>query len=351
MESNFRRKMLRRRIIFFTAVLVILAAVLFFNRSSVRGWYDQIAGRDYVGSGEGKVSFEISKGETGDQIARALVAEGIVKNFNIVYREMIARDAQYFPGTYSLRLKMSAASALDAIANPSNLQVTTVTIQEGLRIGQVLDKLATATGIPRASFDAASTQLGNFGLPSDAVSLEGYLFPATYSFAAKSDAAAILQTMVDRAFEELDRYGVDKADSNRVLTLASIIQKEARKTADFYKVSRVFTNRLDIKMPLQSDATVSYGSGGTTVTTTDAERAAQNGYNTYVHSGLPIGPISTPGSLAIDAALHPVAGKWLFFCAINLKTGETVFSVTGAEHAAAVAQFRAWMAANPGWNG
>lgn len=343
--------MLRRRIIFFTTIVVILGALLFFNRGSVRGWYDQIAGRDYVGGGESKVSFEIAKGETGDQIAKALVAEGIVKSFDIVYREMIARDDKYFPGTYSLRLKMSADSALDALSNPSNLQVTTVTIQEGLRIGQVLDKLATATGIPRASFDAAAKQLSKFGLPTEAVSLEGYLFPATYSFAAKSDATSILQNMVDRCFEELDRYGIAKSDANRVLTLASIIQKEARKTSDFYKVSRVFTNRLDIKMPLQSDATVSYGSGGTTVTTTDVERADPNGYNTYVQPGLPIGPISAPGSLAIDAALHPVDGKWIFFCAINLKTGETVFSVTGAEHAAAVAQFRAWMAANPGWNG
>jgi UPF0755 protein len=144
---------------------------------------------------------------------------------------------------------------------------------------------------------------------------------------------------------------VANADRHKVLTLASIIQKEAAIAEDFYKVSRVFTNRLDIGMHLQSDATVSYGTGGTTVTTTDAERSDPNGYNTYRYPGLPIGPISAPGSRAIDAALNPSKGSWLYFCAVNLKTGETVFSTTYAEHQIAVAQWQAWMRANPGWNG
>jgi UPF0755 protein len=350
-QTDQKRKFMKRRIWVALILVLVLVSILFLNRSSLRGLYDQIAGRDYAGSGHGQVAFEISKGETGEEIATALVKQDVVKSFDIVYREMISRGASFYPGVYSLRQQMSAWAALDALANPSNLQVTNVTVQEGLRIGQVLKKLAAASGIPITSFEAASKRLETFGLPSDAPSLEGYLFPATYSFAANSSAEEILGEMVDRCFEELDRYGVSKDHSLTVLTLASIIQKEARKTDDFYKVSRVFTNRLAIDMPLQSDATVSYGSGGTTVTTTDAERADRNGYNTYVHRGLPIGPISAPGSLAIDAALHPVDGKWIFFCAVNLKTGETVFSVTGAEHSAAVAKFRAWMAEHPGWNG
>ncbi|MEN9749066.1 MAG: hypothetical protein RL149_144, partial [Actinomycetota bacterium] len=142
---------------------------------------------------------------------------------------------------------------------------------------------------------------------------------------------------------------VSSADSHRVLTLAALIQKEARLEHDFYKVSRVFLNRLDAGMHLQSDATVSYGVDGTTVSTSAADRANSNGYNTYLHPGLPIGPISAPGSVAIDAALHPAVGKWLYFCAINLKTGETVFSNTYAEHQVAVRQWQAWMRENPGY--
>jgi len=116
-----------------------------------------------------------------------------------------------------------------------------------------------------------------------------------------------------------------------------------------HKIARVFQNRLDQGMRLQSDATVAYGTGHTDrVTTTDAERAdAGNPYNTYAHDGLPVGPIGLPGDAAIDSALYPTAGPWLYFVAVNLKTGETVFSTTVAEHNAAVKQWQAWCRASP----
>jgi UPF0755 protein len=103
-------------------------------------------------------------------------------------------------------------------------------------------------------------------------------------------------------------------------------------------------------MPLQSDATVSYGVRGSTVATSDADRADPNLYNTYKYPGLPVGPIAAPGSLAIDAAVNPVAGKWLYFVTVNLKTGETVFTETYAEHLVAVKQWLAWMRENPGYD-
>jgi UPF0755 protein len=102
-------------------------------------------------------------------------------------------------------------------------------------------------------------------------------------------------------------------------------------------------------MHLQSDATVSYGVGGNTVSTSKADRSNPNGYNTYLYPGLPIGPISAPGSVAIDAALNPADGKWFYFCTINLETGETVFSETYAQHQVAVEQWLAWMRENPGY--
>jgi len=115
----------------------------------------------------------------------------------------------------------------------------------------------------------------------------------------------------------------------------------------------VFQNRLDPALwdsgLLQSDATVAYGTGKThLVTTTDAERAdSQNVYNTYVHPGMVAGPISNPGDLAIDAALHPADGPWLFFVTINLDTGETAFSSTVEEHDAAVIVWQNWMREHP----
>jgi UPF0755 protein len=149
--------------------------------------------------------------------------------------------------------------------------------------------------------------------------------------------------------QELQHYGVSVGDAHKVLTLAALIQAEARLEPDFYKVSRVFLNRLEKGMHLQSDATVSYGVNGKTVSTSAADRGNPNGYNTYLHEGLPIGPISAPGSVAIDAALHPADGKWLYFCAINLKTGETEFNETYAQHAVSVKKWRQWMLENPGY--
>ena len=345
-------KYLRRRVaVVVVLVLVIGAAVAYFNRAQLRGVYDQVLGRDFVGPGTGSVLLVINSGESGVGVAADLAKLGVVKHSDVVYRLIVGEGTVFYPGTYQLKKGMSSQQALDAIKDPMNLQVDRVTIKEGLRIGTVLKQLAAATGMPLAKFQTAAADLAGIGVPSSEPSAEGYLFPATYSFDPGLTAHQILKQMVDRCYEELDKYGVAVADRHRVLTLASIIQKEARQTGDFYKVSRVFTNRLKIGMNLQSDATVSYGSGGTTVTTTAAERAAANGYNTYLHPGLPVGPISGPGGLAIDAALHPADGTWLYFVAVNLKTGETVFSTTLAEHQAAVAQWQAWMRANPGWNG
>jgi UPF0755 protein len=127
--------------------------------------------------------------------------------------------------------------------------------------------------------------------------------------------------------------------------MAALIQREAGpNTDDFYKISRVFQNRIDNGWNLESDATVHYGTGDFgTVWTTDAERAdASNPYNTYANPGLPIGPIGAPGELAIDAALYPADGPWFFFVTVNLATGETVFSESVDEHEAAVEILRAW---------
>jgi UPF0755 protein len=114
-------------------------------------------------------------------------------------------------------------------------------------------------------------------------------------------------------------------------------------------MARTFLNRVEVGMHLQSDATVSYGVNSKTVSTTAAQRANDNPWNTYKYPGLPAGPISAPGTAAIKAALEPTPGDWLFFCTVNLETGETEFNETYAGHEVSVAKWQAWMRANPGW--
>ena len=343
-------KFSRRRIALLLALILLVGGGLAYaNRSAIRSGFDQIVGNDYAGDGYSSVLVDINPGDTGETIAKSLVEMGVVKNFTTTYKLILQRNPKFYPGTYKLRLHMSSESALRQLLDPNSLASNRILIKEGLRANVILDILAAKTGIARSEFSAAAKNRAAIGLPADAVSIEGYLFPATYTFAPNANATSILKAMIVRMQDELNSFGVKDSDRNRVLTLASIVQKEARQQPDFYKVSRVFLNRIAVGMHLQSDATVSYGVDGKTVSTSAADRANNNGFNTYLNAGLPVGPISSPGSVAIDAALHPASGKWLYFCAINLQTGETVFSNTLAEHEVAVAQWRAWMKEHPGY--
>ncbi|MEO6942134.1 MAG: endolytic transglycosylase MltG [Terrimesophilobacter sp.] len=313
------------------------------------GW--ELPAPDYVGQGSGKATIVIASGDTGVDVTNSLLDAGVIKNFDTFYRLLLKQkpSVEFFPGYYVLSEKMSSVAALTALQNPASRVERTALIPEGKSIDQVFQILSTATGISVADFVAAAKDPTAYGVAKDAPSLEGYLFPATYKFDPSVNARSVLTTLVNRTFTSLDAAGVAPADRLRVLTLASIIQREAgRDSKDFYKVSRVFTNRLTDGWHLESDATVAYGTGRThTVWTTSAERADKsNKYNTYANPGLPIGPIGAAGDLAIDAALHPVAGPWFYFVSVNLDTGETVFSVTLAQHNAAVNQLQAWCRAS-----
>ncbi len=117
-----------------------------------------------------------------------------------------------------------------------------------------------------------------------------------------------------------------------------------------YKISTVFNNRLDRNIALQSDPTVKYYYEGSIDSFQEGLADSDNPFNTYVYPGLPPGPISSPGATAIDAAVNPAVGDWLYFVAINLATGETVFSETLAEHERAAEIYRQWLRDNPGWD-
>lgn len=309
---------------------------------------------DYETAGNGeKVNVTIAAGDIGEDVAKSLEKAGVTLTFDSFYDLLLKQDppAEFQPGTYGLQKEMSARSALAALSDPANRVSAKITIPEGTTLAKTYARLAKGTGIPVAQFKKAGKNFSALGVPKNAPNLEGYLFPATYSFDPGVSAKQVLKTLVDRMYKSLDAAGVSKAESLDVLTLASIVQKEGGSEDDFYKVARVFSNRLDKGMLLQSDATVSYGTGGTSILTTAAERADKsNKYNTYAHVGLPIGPIAAPGDAAIDAALHPAKGKWLYFVLVNGETGETKFSNTLAEHEEGVAEFQAWFRAHPDWD-
>ena len=178
--------------------------------------------------------------------------------------------------------------------------------------------------------------------------LEGYLSPNTYEIYTSSSADTIIKRLLTQ-MEATYLTGYDERAQelgmtmDEVITLASMIEKEAKKS-DFAKVSAVFHNRLKADMTLGSDVTIKYATGSEKMVLGDSELSVNSAYNTYTRKGLPVGPICNPSMDAIVAALYPdeqyVAQKYLYFCSTDPASGELHFSKTLEEHNAAVAMYR-----------
>jgi UPF0755 protein len=327
----------------------LIAGVATLATDSIREFISKFQVADYSGEPGPDTTIVIEPGDNGAAVARKMVDADIILSFDAIYRDMLTTDFTIYPGTYTFPTKLSGQRALEILIDGKNRMVLQTTIPEGFRIREIIPRLSSDLKLDTSAIESAIEGIQS-RLPGGALNAEGYLFPATYTFDPGVSAETVIKTMVDRTEAELAQYDIALKDSLDLITLAALIQVEAKLSEDFFKVSRVFQNRLSIDMLLQSDATVSYGTGGTTVTTTNAQRADRNPYNTYVFKGLPAGPISSPGELAIEAALRPADGEWLFFVTVNLKTGETKFSETVAEHDKAAQEFYAWLGENPEWN-
>jgi UPF0755 protein len=327
----------------------VVGGGLFLAQDSLTSLLSRFQVEDYEGAGGPATRIEIESGDSGADVARKMVDADIVKSFDAVYRDMLRTDFIIFPGVYEFPTQIPGQEALRLLIEGNGKIILSSTIPEGFKIAQIVPQLAIDFGLSEQDFSSAiATIMGE--LPDQALNAEGYLFPATYTFDPGVSAQEIINAMLSRTEAELAKHDITLKSSFDVIRLASVLQAEARNLEDFYKASRVFLNRLDIGMLLQSDATVNYGTDGKTVTTTDAQRADLNLYNTYVHLGLPVGPIANPGGVAIDAALRPADGDWLYFVTVNLETGETVFTETFAQHLVAVREFQAWLRANRSFN-
>lgn len=316
--------------------------------SEALGWGEPKDWEPGMATGEALVT--INEGDTGEPVSAALYEAGVTKTEDVFYDYLIEENlaVTFYPGVYRLQQKMTAADALEALRDPANKMENTVGIDEGSTIASSLPGVAESIGIPLADLEAAVQDPTVYGV--QAPSLEGWLFPAVYTFDPGVTATDIIAKMVERTRESLAAAGVPAGDEQRVLTIASIIQREGR-VDDFAKVSRVIQNRLDIGMMLQMDSTAQYGYGelhAGVVSTSEEAQHDPNPWNTYVHEGLPIGPIASPSDAAIEAAMHPEDGPWLYFVTINPQTGETQFSVTYEEHQQGIQKWSEWCEANPG---
>ncbi len=341
-----------KRLLVFLVAIGLIGAAAFAAVTVLKPVFAGFGGdTDYPGPGTDQVHVTVNPGDTGRAIANTLFSAGVVRTAK-AFTDAAADNpasAGIQPGEYTLKKEMKASDAVAYLANPANRSVPMVTIPEGRWTSEVFATLSKASGKPVADYEAAAKDPAAIGLPASAKgNVEGYLFPATYEFAKDSTPTEQLRQMVQKAVSTLTSLGVAPEDMEKVLITASILEAEGRSTEDREKQARVLLNRMEQGMNLQLDSTVSYGVQKRGLTTTDAERADKNPYNTYVNAGLPAGPIGNPSASAMEAALHPADGPWLFWVTTNPGTGETKFAVTQEEHDQYVKEFQAWCQANTG---
>jgi UPF0755 protein len=202
-------------------------------------------------------------------------------------------------------------------------------------------RLARADDVMRVATDPAFLAAQGIEAPS----VEGYLFPDTYQFVRGMKIEEILGRMVQRTRAKLTPEIVERAKArgltvHRLLTLASIVEREAAVPEEQRLIAAVFWNRLLLDMPLAADPTVQYAVGKERGKLTRADLQTDHPYNTYRHLGLPPGPIASPGLGAIEAALDPAPVKYLYFVAVSADGRRHQFSTTAEEHAAAVSRYR-----------
>ncbi len=322
---------------------------------------------DYPGPGSGEVVVEVREGQTLTDIGMTLQSADVVASTE-AFAEAAAlnNDATSItPGVYLMLQQMSATGAVERLLDPASRNENTVTIVEGLRTNQVVAALSDATGIKVKEFEDVLDSPSRLPLPTWAegtgeARAEGFLFPSTYQFEKDASAEDMLNAMVAKFTEVTDEMDfVDRSKKTgyspyEVLNVASLIQAEAHED-DFNKVSRVIYNRLDPDTwgetygYLGLDATLNYALNQFETNISESDLNLDSPYNTRTeqHQGLPPTPINNPGEQALEAALKPATGDWLYYVTVNLDSGETKFTSNYNEFLGFQQELRDWEAANP----
>ncbi len=306
-----------------------------------------------------QIEVVIDRNDSLSTIAQKLEDAGIIRSDTVFkyYVDFSDMSSKLLAGKFTLSPSMSFDDIVSVLKRPSAAAETTwMTFAEGITIegyGSLLEQknmlqnsdtfkeiAKTGEGYENYDFIQQVIEKQNSQEEKRDYVLEGYLFPDTYEFYWSSSETQIIDRLITR-FDEIfnDEYRARAEELGMsiddVVILASIIEKEA-KTEDFAKVSAVFHNRLRTNMPLGSCATHQYFMPVKKITYNSEELQVESPYNTYINTGLPVGPICNPGKAAIEAALYPdeeyLNGGYLYFCLGDPNTGETVFAQTYEEH-------------------
>ena len=297
-----------------------------------------------VNVGENGSTFEIAPGSAFSSVTRRLVEQDIIDS-DFWYRvyARISGNAVVQAGEYEIEAGTTAGELLEQFAS-GDVRLYSFTIVEGWNHRDLLAALHDAeTIVPSMTeedWPALLTELG-----ASVTHPEGLFLPETYRFPRGMKDRDILRQAYELMQQVLDDEWQRKGETPvktpyEALVLASIVEKETARADERPRIAGVFARRLDKRMRLQTDPTVIYGIGpGFNGNLTRKDLRTDTPYNTYTRHGLPPTPIAMPGQAAINAVLHPAKGEELYFVATGLGDGSHKFSVTKAEHDAAVAEY------------
>ena len=287
---------------------------------------------------------EIAPGSSTVRIGRELAQAGIIRTqlaFDLV---RFWKHGTLKAGTYRFDHPAPPAEVYDRIRR-GDVYTILVTVPEGSSMFDIADRLQQAGFGARQAFLDVAVQESSLiaDLDPAAKNLEGYLFPDTYRFAPNTALPEIAAAMVKRFRAEAVQLGLT-INVHRTVTLASLVEKETAIDGERPMVASVFENRLEKNMPLMTDPSVIYGlqrENQWRGTLYEADLKRDTPYNTYLHAGLPPGPVASPGAKALRAAMTPAATKFLYFVAAgNNPQGKSLFAATIDEHNRNVAGYR-----------
>ena len=318
--------------------MLTLTAVYFYTVSAFH--YGKSVGQSLVTDGDDRdVTITLPEDATVREVAAILADSGVIGNALIYTLEtrLNGIDGGFVGGTHVVNTSMDSNRLNAVLRSKAESTDVRITILEGFNIADIGRYLENREIIESADLMAAlADEVFHYGflddIPLDQINrYEGYLFPDTYFITPNADAREIINKMLTR-FDQV--YNIERQaraqelglTMHEVVTIASLIEKEASTNDDRYKLSALIHNRLALDMPLALDATVVYVLDKRRDRLTAADLRVDSPYNTHVHKGLPIGPIANPGEASIDAALNPPDANYLYFLLVDAETGEHFFT-------------------------
>ena len=330
----------RKRTVIMVAIGLILAVI-----AGGAYWYGEQM--KPVASADAKPqTIKVKPGMTSGAIADALLEKGLIRNrtaFLLAARQA-GLDKSLQAGEYAVSRAMTVEQIIEVMAKGITVY-SEFTVPEGFTVEQIAALLEEKGLARKERFLALARDYSPFDKRERSnvkYRAEGFLFPDTYRISRGASEEMILQTMAQEFSRKFTPELQAKAQSiglsaYEVIVLASLIEREVQLAKERPMVARVFLNRIKIGMPLQSCATIQYILGYAKEELTIADTQLPSPYNTYLHQGMPPGPVANPGLSSIQAALNPAEGDWLYFV-IDGKTGGHRFSRSLAEHEAAIQQ-------------